>query len=185
MTEKPTPTPEGKLIQAAIKRAGISARQAADRAGMSEGRWRQIANGYQVVSKGTYIPVEGPPDTVAAMARVAGIAPDELDAVGREDAAAALRDMQPETDASPSVASVWDGVLVGEGPLREDEELRWRDGRGRLFQYRVGGFEHEATMEPGTTPEEAILILRGQMARRIHQVTGLMMNRPQKAPNGA
>ena len=185
MSEKPTPTPEGKLIQAAIKRAGISARQAADRAGLSEGRWRQIANGYQVVSKGVYIPVEGPPETVAAMARVAGIAPDELDEVGREDAATALREMQPGLDASPLAASEWDGELIGEAPLLEDEELRWRDGRGRLFQYRVAGFEHEATMEPGAPPGEAILVLRSQMAKRIHQVTGLMMDRPQKAPNGA
>ena len=60
MTEKPTPTPEGKLIQAAIKRAGLSARKAADRAGISEGRWRQIASGYQVAAKGTYIPWWGP-----------------------------------------------------------------------------------------------------------------------------
>ena len=79
----------------------------------------------------------------------------------------------------------WDGELVGVEPLLEDEELRWRDGRGRLFQYRVRGFEHEATMDLGTAPEEAILVLRRQMLQRIHRVTGLMMDRPQKAPDGS
>lgn len=77
--------------------------------------------------------------------------------------------------------AAWDGEIIGAAPLMSDEELRWRDGRGRLFQYRVAGFEHEATMELGTPPEEAIEALRGQMAKRVHQVTGRLMGRPQQA----
>ncbi|QVJ03015.1 helix-turn-helix transcriptional regulator [Nocardiopsis eucommiae] len=128
MTEKPTPTPEGELIQSAIKRAKLSARQAAERAGISEGRWRQIANGYQVVAKGTYIPVTGPAETVAAMAEVAGVTAVQLAEVGREDAAEELRAKRGSEGSVPAPAGTWDGEIVGpDGPLFEGETLRWRD----------------------------------------------------------
>lgn len=189
MTEKPTPTPEGKLIQAAIKRAGLSARKAADRAGISEGRWRQIASGYQVAAKGTYIPVVGPPDTVAAMAHVAGVTPEQLAEAGRKDAAEELRGIAPSGGADPLTApeGQWDGELIQKVPLEGDEELRWRDRTegGRLFQYRSGGFEHTATLDTGTPPEEAVLLLRAQLAKRIHRMSGVLMDRPQKSPREA
>jgi hypothetical protein len=87
---RPEPTPWGAAIAAACRQAGLSARAAARAAGLSEGRWRQITSGYQVVGPGVYAPVHGPAATVARMAAVAGLAPDDLRAAGREDAARLL-----------------------------------------------------------------------------------------------
>jgi transcriptional regulator with XRE-family HTH domain len=90
MTDRPEPPLCGTLIAAALRSAGISAREAARRAGISEGRWRQISSGYQVVSPGVYARVRGPAATLAKMAAVAGVTADELRASGRADAADAL-----------------------------------------------------------------------------------------------
>jgi hypothetical protein len=68
----------------------MSAREASRRAGISEGRWRQITSGYQVVSPGVYAPVRGPAATLARMAAVAGVSGADLRAAGREDAAGLL-----------------------------------------------------------------------------------------------
>jgi hypothetical protein len=87
---RPDPTPWGAEIAAACRRAGRSARAAARQAGISEGRWRQITSGYQVVSPGVYAPVRGPAHTVARMAAVAGLTPAQLRTAGRDDAARLL-----------------------------------------------------------------------------------------------
>jgi hypothetical protein len=87
---RPDPTAWGAAIAAACRRAGRSARAAARQAGISEGRWRQITSGYQVVSPGVYAPVRGPARTVARMAAVAGLTPEQLRAAGRDDAARLL-----------------------------------------------------------------------------------------------
>jgi hypothetical protein len=102
MTERPEPPPWGALITAGLASEGISAREAARRAGLSEGRWRQITGGYQVVSPGIYAEVRGPAATVARMAAVAGLTPAQLRAAGRDDAAKVLasqRDRQAESSA--------------------------------------------------------------------------------------
>ncbi|MGH3406552.1 MAG: hypothetical protein ACRDRJ_29225 [Streptosporangiaceae bacterium] len=90
MSQRPDPPPWGALITSALRRGGMSARQAARRAGISEGRWRQISGGYQVVRPGVYASVRGPAKTLARMAAAAGVRPDELRAAGRADAAQAL-----------------------------------------------------------------------------------------------
>lgn len=90
MPERPAPPPWGALLTNALSRARLSAREAARRAGISEGRWRQIAGGYQVVSAGVYAPVRGPADTLARMAAVVGVTPAQLRRAGRPDAARAL-----------------------------------------------------------------------------------------------
>jgi hypothetical protein len=90
VSERPAPPPWGALLTKALGRAKLSAREAARRAGISEGRWRQIAGGYQVVSAGVYAPVRGPAGTVARMAAVVGVTPAELRRAGRPDAAQAL-----------------------------------------------------------------------------------------------
>lgn len=90
MSQRPDPPPWGALITSALRRGGMSARQAARRAGISEGRWRQISGGYQVVRPGVYASVRGPARTLARMAAVAGVSGDELRAAGRPDAALAL-----------------------------------------------------------------------------------------------
>jgi transcriptional regulator with XRE-family HTH domain len=100
MVDRPQPPPWGALIAAALKRAGLSAREAARRAGISEGRWRQITGGYQVVSPGVYAQVRGPAATLAKMAAVAGVTPAELRLAGREDAAAELARQQGDRASS-------------------------------------------------------------------------------------
>lgn len=90
MTDRPEPPPWGTLFAAALRSTGISAREAARRAGISEGRWRQISSGYQVVSPGVYARVRGPAATLAKMAAAVGVTAAELRASGRHDAADAL-----------------------------------------------------------------------------------------------
>ena len=90
MSQRPDPPPWGALITSALRRGGMSARQAARRAGISEGRWRQISGGYQVVRPGVYASVRGPAGTLARMAAAAGVSADELRAAGRSDAALVL-----------------------------------------------------------------------------------------------
>jgi transcriptional regulator with XRE-family HTH domain len=91
MHERPEQPPEGALIGMAQKRSPLSARKAAEMAGLSEGRWRQIVSGYQTVSKGVYAPVHAPAETLARMARAVGVTPEQLEEAGRADAAAELR----------------------------------------------------------------------------------------------
>lgn len=91
MGQRPEPPPEGALIKTALKRSGMSARKAAQEAGLSEGRWRQIVDGYQVVSAGNYQPLRGPAETVARMAAIAGVTAEALETAGRDDAARELR----------------------------------------------------------------------------------------------
>jgi transcriptional regulator with XRE-family HTH domain len=100
MTTKPEPQPEGKLITDARKRARLSGREAARRAGISEGRWRQIVNGYMVVTKGVYSPVVGAPaETIARMAQSVDVTPEQLERVGRPDAAEELRRLNADARA--------------------------------------------------------------------------------------
>ena len=92
MPDKPAQPPEGVLLQRALIRARLSARAAADKAGISEGRWRQIVNGYQS-ARGSHIPVTAPAATLAHMARALNVTPQELSTAGREDAADVLQDL--------------------------------------------------------------------------------------------
>ena len=48
MAERPSPPPWGVLLTKALADAQLSAREASRRAGISEGRWRQIAGAFQV-----------------------------------------------------------------------------------------------------------------------------------------
>ncbi len=99
MADRPEPPPWGAMITAALAGRGMSAREAARRAGLSEGRWRQVTGGYQVVSPGVYAQVRGPAATLARMAAVAGVTPDQLRSAGRSDAADILARQQQERPA--------------------------------------------------------------------------------------
>lgn len=92
VTEVPERRPEGVLIENARASMSpkLSGRAAADAAGISEGRWRQIINGYLSAGGGNYVPVIAPPDTLARMAHVVGVTPDQLVEVDRGDAASEL-----------------------------------------------------------------------------------------------
>lgn len=80
----------------------MSQRELARRVGMSEGRIRQIINGYQSTGS-MVVPIVGPADTVARMAVAAGLSPAQLREVGRDDVADAMR---------PTPKSVADGTRV-------------------------------------------------------------------------
>jgi len=106
MAERPDPPAWGMLIAAALREAGMSAREAARRAGISEGRWRQIAGGYQVVSPGVYARVRGPAATLARMATVAGLTPQQLTEAGRDDAARVMLRQQDRPAGDEMLARV-------------------------------------------------------------------------------
>ena len=113
MPTRPAPPPWGALITAALRQAGLSAREAARRAGISEGRWRQITSGYQVVSAGVYAPVRGPAATLARMASVAGVTPGQLEQAGGADGAAVL--------AAAPAASAGDAILQRVREMNSDQ----------------------------------------------------------------
>jgi transcriptional regulator with XRE-family HTH domain len=103
------PPPEGELINAALKRIRpkLSVREAARRAGISEGWWRQVVRGYQPLKGGGKAPMTGSAETVASMARVVGVTPAQLQEAGRADAAEELRALQPP----PSLGTPTDAEL--------------------------------------------------------------------------
>lgn len=148
MSEHPDPPPEGVLIQTALERMRpkLSVRAAAPRAGIGEARWRQIVKGYVTVS-GTDVPVAGPAETVARMAQVVGVTPDELAAAGREDAAEELRlaaaaeAQQPSAALGPTDESLDELVRVAkERKARGDDALyRLLESVWRLENPRIQG----------------------------------------------
>lgn len=103
VTEVPEQRPEGALIERAREAHNprLSIRAAADAAGMSDGRWRQIVNGYQSAGASQYITVVGPAETIARMAKVVGVTAEQLTDVGREDAAGELLRLKRSADSRP------------------------------------------------------------------------------------
>ncbi len=102
MDTRPEQPPEGRLIHDAADRLDLSIREAAKRAGISYGRWRQITTGYQNVSPGSYAAVHAPAKTLAKMARVVGVTPAQLTEAGRDDAAAVLAELLRAEPAAPA-----------------------------------------------------------------------------------
>ena len=110
MNRPPRP-PYGELIETARENARLSRREAARRAGISDSWWRYVAAGWQ---NG---PVPGSAETVAAMARVVNVSPEELEAEGeRPDAARVLREMlrekPPPARSVPDLAEAPDVAAV-------------------------------------------------------------------------
>lgn len=95
----PTQPEEARIIDAAQKSAvpAMSMREAAKRAGMSDGRWRQIVKGYQGTGTGR-IPVVAPDDTLARMALVVGVTDSQLEDAGRPGAADVLRRLLADSE---------------------------------------------------------------------------------------
>ena len=120
MESRPEQPPEGRLIHDAADHLDLSIREAAKRAGISYGRWRQIVTGYQNVSPGSFAPVHAPAKTLAKMARVVGVTPEQLTEAGRDDAAEFLRREQPAPVTSagsitlPSLAATGDAEPAAE-----------------------------------------------------------------------
>jgi hypothetical protein len=125
---RPEPPPEAALIATALKRSGLSARKAAPLAGIGEARWRQITSGYQSVS-GSRIPVRAPDDTLARMAAVVGVTPEELRQNGRPEAAEELERLKatPPPRATGQFSPPLDAVtalLAALTPEEQEEVIR-------------------------------------------------------------
>lgn len=100
------PPPEALLIERLRNEARpkLSIRAAAEAAGISDARWRQIAKGHNQASKDVRVPARAPAGTLARMAKIVGATPEQLREVGREDAAdelealnRAVRDMPQQS----------------------------------------------------------------------------------------
>lgn len=129
MTEQlPPAPPEGKLIKRALAASGITQREAARRAGISDTRWRQIVSGYQAVG-GTKASFRSPDETLARMAYVVAVTPEQLEEAGREGAANALRVLE---ERQAELAS----ALPADAQARVEE--RWLMLEAVLRQAQVG-----------------------------------------------
>lgn len=119
MTTPPTQPAEGELIETARARRvppGTSISSIAKRAGITGGRWRQIEKGYSSRA-GNYVKERARPETLASMAQIVGVTPNELRKVDREDAAKILEaalaiETHNETTDGPGLA--WDPVDHGD-----------------------------------------------------------------------
>ncbi|WP_313276990.1 hypothetical protein [Timonella senegalensis] len=80
------PSRTATLIDGERKRLGYSIRHAAELANISEGRWRQIAKGYQQMAGGVRAPVNAPSETLARMAEAVKFTRESLvDALGPDE----------------------------------------------------------------------------------------------------
>jgi transcriptional regulator with XRE-family HTH domain len=111
--------PYGALIESAREEAGLSRREAAKLAGISDSWWRYVASGWQ---NG---PITGTAATVAAMALAVGVTPEQMETAGeRPDAASVMRKesgppsfaaalRQARAAASPAPGSPAADILAG------------------------------------------------------------------------
>lgn len=123
----PSPPPEARLIEEARAQRGLSQNRAAEVAGITGTRWRQIVNGTR--------PASGPrvTQTVASMALAVEVTPDVMEAAGRSDVAEVMTQLQRENaegSADPLTAPTQPlppghGRLEGDPHLRPGEVLTW------------------------------------------------------------
>lgn len=123
-TDGMRPTRAAALIDAARDASGVSVRAAAKAAHLSEGRWRQIAKGYQRVTKDVVAPVNAPPTTLAKMAHVVGVSSEQLRVVGAEDVAAELRKLEAAVSDLPTPRA---GVGIEVSTMVDFDGLRLED----------------------------------------------------------
>ncbi len=90
---RPPQPPVMQLIEQ--RRGRLSIRKAATAAGISEARWRQLESGARSTPLG-YAAESAPPDTLARMARAAGVTPAELRENGEDGAASILEELIAE-----------------------------------------------------------------------------------------
>lgn len=122
MSSPPKP-PYGELIEQARLEAGISKREAARRAGISDAWWRYVTEGRQGET-----PVPGTAETVAAMARAVGLSPERLEGEGsRPDAAALLREPPriPRTETEPAEPEPARNPFAHLAPDEPEDDAAW------------------------------------------------------------
>jgi transcriptional regulator with XRE-family HTH domain len=94
--ELPAPSPEGELIRRAREAyiPRLSLRSAAAKVGISVEYWGQVERGYQQAGRGRPVRRVVPgAQTLAQMAYAVEVAPNELEEVGRHDAAEVLEEI--------------------------------------------------------------------------------------------
>ncbi len=134
--EFPQP-PEAALIERLRKGLGKkngAVSRVAKASGISEGRWRQLAKGYQQANPSTRLRAIAPADTLARMAQTVGATPDELRVANRPDAADALERMTRTPASTPTLraermAELREGepdVPLETPKYAEVAELSWR-----------------------------------------------------------
>lgn len=87
-------TPLGELLESARGRMKpkLSQNAAAKKAGTSGTTWRRVIKGSARFG-GVDVPFEGAPDSIARMALVVGVTPEQLEELGRSDVADDLRSL--------------------------------------------------------------------------------------------
>lgn len=124
--------PEGRLLERAMTGPPkVSGRKLAKMGHMSEGRVRQIVNGYKTES-GMTLPVVAPAETLSRLGDALGLLPSAFEEVGRKDVAEIMRG-----DISSGVTE--EGHLW----LADQNELRVA-----LLDWLNQGFESDPPTEP-------------------------------------
>lgn len=99
------PSPIAQTIENYRKAEGVSVRSAAKKASLSEGRWRQIAKGYQQATKEVRIPVNAPTETLVRMALALHMTPYNFSGLDSSPEVDAFRDALqaaiPKLEGSP------------------------------------------------------------------------------------
>jgi transcriptional regulator with XRE-family HTH domain len=124
VTDLPPPTPAGKLLRSVRRRAvpKLSQPEVAHRAGIDPGTLGNIERGYRHLGDGRTRAVPGDPVTIAKVARILGIGPEQLEDEGkRPDAAEELREILRQHDRTAPAPS-----------RAEDDELRQIEEFARL-----------------------------------------------------
>lgn len=118
MNTTPGLSPEGRLIETAREDADLSIREAARRAGYSEGWWRQVIERFR----------EGagplPAKTVARFAAAVDVTPEQMEAEGkRPDAARELRTLlERRASAPPRPPRTFGWTPAGAGVISSEEQ---------------------------------------------------------------
>lgn len=128
----PAPPPEAEIIRVARLARGISPETAAERTPvrLGGGRWRHIEQGY--TRREPFTPTSAPAKTLAHMANVVGVEPEQLDGAGRADAAEILREIkrqeaaeeQPASGSTDPRVQMAVDILMDLPPRARDEALR-------------------------------------------------------------
>lgn len=141
-----TLTPLGHLLEEHRAALGLSGREAARRAGISESRWRQVVSGVQPTS-GKTVPVNPRPRTVVAMAQAVHASPrDALEAAGLDPA-------RLEAMLSDTSHTAKPGFDVAE-EIGRVTRLRIPADTRLLLIRRILDLHEEATRESGAGSEK-------------------------------
>lgn len=175
MNSPPEPPPEAAIITVAREAAGLTiadavrvAQRISPQLRMSNSRWSQIENGYEVRAGGIIREVTAKPGTLAHMAYVTQADPEQLRATGRPNAIAAI----------PVIA-----------------EIRRRQDAESSRQPPAGQRDAPPLLSPGQpagaaqSAEDAAFLpaspaMEAAMAPHIMEIGGLVRDRILKAPGG-